>query len=284
MLAAGSGFAMAQTNDVQADRGNQERFASNSYCDSPRASVDGNDDGFIDENEATGAVENRFGQIDQDGNGQITKTEWVDCVSKSRDMSSAESDRSADNFADADTNKDQEIDAAEYRDLAEESYQAFQQDRSSDEQSKAGSNEAASAEDDSMPIVVLRRYVWLTPEEAGDDQAMRDMSADEAAGRAAANFSSLDSNGDGILDTNEWSKRSSPPGVSEDIASANFDEMDEDASGAISREEFASANAGSTDETTTASTDDKQKSGSATDGSADAAAGTPVFIYRFMPF
>lgn len=307
--------ALAGTAGAQSDSGGNsantadQTAASQTVCNTPWANVDGNEDGFVSRDEASGAVDRQFGQLDADGNDEITKTEWVDCLSSNRDSASAETDRSEENFAEADANRDQGIDPSEYRDQVEQSYRAFHQDQSETAEADSStatdnsSQDSASASTtDDGPIIVLRRFVWLTPQEAEDSQAMRSMSEDEVAGRAAANFSALDADGNGTLDMQEWSKRSTASAMSEGQVNARFDELDADSNDAISRSELTSAQE-MRDEETTASTTADTSASSSSNSSASAASGsgqsdtsdqttensdsvganTPVFFYHFMP-
>mgnify|MGYP003634015007 CR=1 FL=1 len=245
------------------------------YCDKPWAQVDGNSDGFVSESEASSAIENQFGQIDLDGNGEITKTEWVDCMSKMRGQTTAEADRSDQNFAEADVNQDEQIDRDEFRQGSQQAYEDAQ---------------ANNANDDSM--IVLRRYIFLTPQESQDQTAMQTMSADEAAGRSALSFSALDSNGDDKIDSQEWSERSPKLTRDEEWASAEFDRLDEDANGSVNQDEYQSArqqmldemSTGSTTKDGSASTQPTEASGEASSQSSNSDKGIPVYIYRFSTF
>lgn len=300
------GAASAQTADNAVSQGSGGAQSTPTVCDQPWIKVDGNEDGFVNRDEASQAIDQQFGQIDTDGNDEITKTEWVDCLSRNRDQVSAEADRSEENFASVDQNQDGNIDAGEYREGAE---QAFKQMGNAGSGASDASGNDASASDsaaaggDQNPIIVLRRFVWLTPDEANNPGSIGDMSEDEIAGRSAANFSSLDSNGDGILDTQEWSQRSTAS-MSENHASARFDTMDSNASGSISRGEYAAAREATIGSETTASTNAASSGASGTSSSSasgshadqsdsagqasreSGSAGSedvPVFIYRFMP-
>ena len=269
ILLATGGFALtAQAQDTSEP---QLTAGSPSYCDMPWVQVDGNSDGFVSQEEATGAIDTQFGAIDADGNGEITKTEYVDCKTRTGGQAAAESSRDEQNFAEADANKDSGIDRNEFRDQARQAY-----------------DESQSAADDEQALLVLRRFVWLTPEEAQDESALKDMSADEAAGRSAMTFAALDQNDDDIIDTREWSQRSPSSRMTEEWASADFDKLDADATGSISQEEYRSARSKRLDQTTTASTEQSGDPASADDQSASQsgsdAEGIPVFVYRFLTF
>lgn len=238
-----------------------------SYCDTRWSSVDGNEDGFVSRDEATGAMDDQFSAIDADGNGEITKTEYVDCMTRTGDQASAEADRTEDAFASVDTDGDDQISREEFRDAAK---QAFEQSRS------------AAADDEA--VVVFRRFVWLTPEESGQEGIHSDMSADEAAARSAKTFAALDKNSDDIIDTQEWSERSPKAGIDEEWANARFEELDEDKSGAIGKEEYRTARNQMLDEMTTASTDGDASGGASDDSASTGDQGIPVYVYRFWTF
>ncbi|WP_417427049.1 hypothetical protein [Hoeflea sp.] len=264
--------AQAQQSDGEAAGADTGTMNETSYCDKPWAKVDGNADGFVSKAEASASVENQFGQIDIDGNGELTKTEWVDCLSKMRDQTAAEADRNEDNFAEADTNKDQQIGRDEFR---KGSQKAFEDAT------------AANAEDDKL--IVLRRYVFLTPQEGQDQSTVKNMSADEAAGRSALTFAALNQNGDDVIDAQEWSERSPKFARDEEWANAQFDSIDSDSTNTVSREEFSDAREQMRDEMTTGSTNADDAAGDQTaEANKSAAAeadgsdkGIPVYIYRF---
>ncbi len=283
------------------------------YCDTPWHSIDGNDDGFVSKSEATGMMETRFGELDADGNGEITKTEYVDCMTRTGGQTAAEADRNEQNFAEADANADGELDREEFRQAAKEAWdrnsgnistQMKDDDSTTTAASETGNDDAMSGDQEQAgasttgaendALLVLRRYVWLTPDE--DETTLSGMSEDEAAARSAVTFNALDKNNDDIVDTAEWSERTPQSGMNEDWASANFDKLDGDASGAITRDEYNQAQSRMLDETTTASTTAGSSGGSNDDASASTAeassngeaynddSGIPVYIYRFHTF
>jgi Ca2+-binding EF-hand superfamily protein len=252
--------------------------ANGSLCEMQWIAVDGNDDAFITREEATGTIEEEFAQIDADGNGEIGKTEYIDCKTQGLDMQSAEATRDEESFAAVDVNQDEGIGREEFGQAAE---QAFNESRS-----------ATSA--DAEPLITLRRFVWLTPEEASSDM-MLNMSDDEAAARTAMTFERLDADGDNIVDTREWAQATTPRGLSEHLAGARFDAIDADASGAIGQDEYISARFSGLDQMETGSVSDAASApaGATEDESAavvpDVAAdeeqeqarvGVPAFVFR----
>jgi hypothetical protein len=240
-------------------------------CDGRFANVDVDGDGFVNREEATRGIEQGFGAIDADGNGEITKTEYVDCKAQSRNQQTAEITRDAESFAAADANKDQGVDRGEYMGAAQQAYE------NASDASGAGPSSG---------------YLWLTPDELEAGGA-KNLSADEAGARSAMSFDALDNNGDGILDTQEWEKAIPGGGNPGGAPTARFEMIDSDQSNSLSKEEYSQARTAMLDEMQTGSisadsaTANQQGSdASASSGQSDTApvAGVPVFIYRFMTF
>ena len=259
---------------AQAQENQADEQTAQSVCDTPWTQVDSNDDAFVSRKEATAAVDKRFGSIDADGDDKIDFAEYQACITATSGMQSAKADRSEESFKQADANQDDAIDANEYRDLAEQSYDNVQ--------------EAQVTDVNAEPFVVLRRYIWLTPEEAGDAGTMKNMSADEAAGRAAWNFASLDQNNDNRVSVEEWREHTAISVTDETQLRADFDEMDADSSDSISIEEYKQAQSTKFDATTTASVDEgaSGQSGSDASGSDEGLGnhGVPVYVFRFLPY
>ncbi len=262
MALATGAFAFAAHAQDNANSNQQQTASAPSYCDTQWIKVDGNEDGFVSREEASNAVSSQFGQIDLDGNGQITKTEWVDCMTRTQGQQSAKTDRSAENFAQADADQDKSMTRDEFRNASQ---QAFDESRSATD---------ANAE----PVIVLRRYVWLTPEESQDASSLQAMSEDEAAGRSVRTFNALDENGDKIIDDQEWSAQSAASGPSEDEANLSFNQIDKDSSNFIDAEEYQEARNDLIDATTTGSI---QNSGSKSDAAQQNGTGMRPYVYHF---
>ena len=261
--------AQAQENNNQQ---NQQAAAGQSYCDTAWTKVDADGDGFVSEQEASDSVQARFDSIDVDGDDRIDYAEFQTCMSARSGTQSAEVDRSEENFAEADADQDDQISRDEFRDRAERSYDDVQN--------------AQDAEANAEPVIVLRRYVWLTPDEAQNPETFRNMSKDEAAARSAYTFDSLDRNNDDMVTADEWSQHGWDSDAAETDMQARFDTFDSDSDEEVTREEFEAAESSMLDRTETASTDGGSGSASAdTTGDETQASGQgsdiPVYIYHF---
>lgn len=261
-LAAAAGFALAA--HAQETQGNDP--GAPSFCDKQWHMVDGSGDGFVSRGEASSAIDAEFDQIDADDNGEITKTEYVDCKTRTGEQQAATADRNEESFSEADADQNDALTREEFRESAR---QAFEESQS-----------AAGTGDDAF--LVLRRYVWLTPEEGQDAAAVQDMSEEEVAARSVRTFNALDTNDDDIIDTREWAKQSPVSGPSEEQASLDFDKIDADATNSISKEEYQQARQDLLDPTTTASTNESAGTSDGQQASqASEEAGVPVFLYHF---
>lgn len=185
----------------------------------------------------------------------------------------AEADRNEENFAEADTNQDAQISCDEFRRGSQQAYESAQSENA-----------------DHNSVIVLRRYVFLTPDESQDDTTAQNMSSDEAAGRAALTFGALDQNGDNIIDSQEWSERQPAITRDQDWANAEFDRIDDDATGSISQKEYRTARqqmldedlkTGSVGKDASTSGDYTQESEDSASASAVSGQRIPVYIYRF---
>lgn len=302
VLAMGGTAFAAQGTDASASNNDSTDIASaGSFCDTGWAMVDTDNDGFVSADEAKSAMNERFKSLDSDGNGEVSQSEFSNCMSIEGTSASAE--RNDESFKSADLNQDKGIDRDEFRDSAEQAYNDYYGNAgpaSSDDDSSSSMGDDKMASDDNAStgdksakttdaasndgILVLRRFVWLTPEESQNPDLFADMSRDEAAARSAQTFYALDENSDGIIDTREWSKRSPKSGMDEDWANANFDKLDKDSTGSISRDEYRQAQANMLDTMTTASTNADDGSEDQASSSASNDKGIPVYIYRFGMF
>ena len=284
-LAIGTAGAASNNDNANANNsGSQQMVSTNisdAFCQKPWSKIDADDNGYVSKKEAQDAAKTQFKAMDSNGDGKISQQEYNNCMNAFGSEKSAMTDRSADNFKSADANQDKQVDRTEYRDMAKQSYQAMQD--------AEGSSDA-----NAQPFVILRRYVWLTPDQAKDANGMKNMSQDEAAARSAINFSALDKNGDNKLSSDEWAQGTVSTKRDQKSASAEFNKMDKDGSGSIDESEYQSAQADKVDQTTTASTnksnDDSnvQEEAAVTDQAEDheatGAMGTPVYVYRFMTY
>lgn len=232
-----------------------------SYCDAKWTKADADNDGAITQDEATEMATRQFAQIDTNGSGAINKPEYMDCMNKGSDLKSAEAPRDKETLKQADANADGSVDKDEFRQASEKAY--------TDSRSATGAN--------AEPFIVLRRFIWLVPDESED--LLKDMSQDEAAARSAMTFSRLDQNGDDALSEDEWATKTTAIPVPPTIADANFVRMDADSNGEVTQEEYsASSMAMPDDSMQTSST----KEGESEQGAASSeAAKVPVYLYRF---
>lgn len=252
------------------------------YCDRQWTAVDGNEDGFVTEEEVAGAIEERFNMIDADGNGEITKTEYVDCKASTK-VQAATAGRDEETFQQADANSDDSLSRQEFGDAAASAYE-----------------EVLATNDTFTATPLIRRYIFLTPVESEDASTTAGMSADEAAARSLQSFTALDTNDDDMISMSEWNEQQPTSGMSEEAAGVEFSELNADSNDTISREEYRSSEMTAVDKATKTGSTNANASGSASggsDGSASASGeananasasgntsgeeGVPVFLYWF---
>jgi Ca2+-binding EF-hand superfamily protein len=230
-----------------------------SYCDAKWTTADADNDGAITQDEATEMATREFAQIDTNGSGAINKSEYMECMNKGSDLKSAEAPRDIETLKQADTNGDGSIDKDEFRQASEKAY-----------------TNSRSATDTSA-FIVLRRFVWLVPDEAAD--ALKDMSKDEAASRSAMTFSRLDQNDDDTLSEDEWATKTTAIPVPPAVADANFARMDADSNGEVTQEEYSASSIAMPDDSMQTSS---TEIGESEQGTASSEAATvPVYLYRF---
>ena len=182
------------------------------------SSTDANGDGTITRDEWAAWRQNGFGTLDVDGNGEISRDEYIGCFGTGMQGGYAESDRTAGNMADVDTNGDGSISADEYRTAAQ------------DAQHKAGTPDG---------MILLHRFI-LVPAIVTDEDVAK-MGAPEAAVRSAQMFRTLDTDNNGKLSRDEWTVHGSMQADLSKDAGASFDQMDADGSGTLSKDEFIKA-------------------------------------------
>lgn len=232
-------------------------------CDNWYGRVDADSNGYISADEQRSHVESAFSALDKDRDGQVSQVEYNDCFVKPNSMS-VSADRSQENFGELDANSDKSIDMNEFK---QSSQTAFRGMKSGTGSSSGTTADAGSGNADNL--LVIRRYIFLTPAESQDPSALGNLTEDEAAGRAATTFAVLDKNGDGKISTDEWTESS--PSYSQDRAESRFKQLDADSSSALSKEEFQTGMSSGM----TASGEQQQNSQQATEQ------GVPAFDYRF---
>lgn len=239
--------AEAAGASAETSAGEEMAASGSDYCEREWMTIDGNEDGFISGDEATGGLERRFDAIDADGNDAITKTEYIDCKTGTG-VKAADAGRDDATFEAADADGDGLLTRKEYGDAAATAY------------------EEAIATDD---VLILRRYVFLTPTEADRDGALSGMAEGEIAARSVRNFSFLDGDGNGEISMSEWRVQTPRVGMTDDAATAQFSELDGDGDDEITRKEYEAAIAG---------TAPAEASG---EEQAANAQGVPVFIWWY---
>jgi len=216
-MAVSSAYAQ-ETNTTTTASQNQSGSIT---CDNWYGSVDADGNGYISQDEQRNHVDSAFKALDKDGDGQVSQAEYNECFVKPNSMS-VEADRTQENFGDIDANSDKAIEMSEFRNSSQE---AFRQMKSAD----------ASNQNDPK-FLVIRRYIFLTPQEASQTKDMQSFSEDEAAARAGTTFALLDANGDGKVTVDEWTNNS--PSYSEERAKKRFEQLDADSSSTLSKEEY----------------------------------------------
>jgi Ca2+-binding EF-hand superfamily protein len=250
-MAVSSVYAQ-ETNTTTTAAASQSQTGSIT-CDNWYGRVDVDSNGYISQDEQRNHVDSAFKALDKDGDGQVSQAEYNDCFVKPNSMS-VEADRTQENFGDIDANSDKALDMGEFRSSSQD---AFRQMKSAD----------ASNQDDPK-FLVIRRYIFLTPQEVSQPQNMQGFSDDEAAARAATTFALLDADGDGKVTVEEWTNNS--PSYSEERAKKRFQQLDADSSSTLSKDEYQKNMSGMT-----------AQSGQQETNQQTSEQGVPAYDYRF---
>jgi hypothetical protein len=192
------------------------------FCKEGYVHADTDDDRLISNEELQAAIDAEWEALDTDRSGDLTNAEVVACLNLIAGTQSAATDRSAENMAEADADGDGMLSAQEFMDAAQAAYDDIHSDPS------------LSADD--PRVMVLRRYVFLTPEEAGGP--FPDMTSDDVAARSAQAIRDLDTNSDEMIDEAEWSRQDTPRRDIEAQINMRTTEIDTDRSGTVSEEEY----------------------------------------------
>lgn len=239
------------------------------FCTEGYVHADTDDDRLISNEELQAAIDAEWEALDADRSGDLTNEEIVACLNLIAGTQSASTDRSAENMAEADTDADGMLSAQEFMDAAQAAYDDIHSDPS------------LSADDPRM--MVLRRYIVLSPDEAGGP--LSDMTSDDVAARSAQAFRDLDTNADEMIDAAEWSRQDS---ARRDIgAQINMrtTEIDTDRSGTVSAEEYRQSRMDDLEAAREAALSDAEGSGegNAQDTASDdgAEGDVPVVYYRY---
>lgn len=256
-----------------------------SYCEDGFTAADTNEDDMISSDELTAARATEFDELDANGDGEVSRTEYNDCHAQWSSAGSdgmMQSDRNADNMASVDTNADGSITPDEYMTAADEAYSASaglsgSMNTSADSSAMSDSDDSAmSSGMDEEPSLVLRRLILIPMGSGSGDGTMSPMSRDEAAARAGRQFQQLDANQDSQIDSDEWAGASSLQTDWQDVMNREFDAADTDSSDSISREEYMAEGERRMQEA-------QQMSADAGDSSSDVSnnPSAPVVYYRY---
>ncbi|HSO48843.1 MAG TPA: hypothetical protein VLQ68_13045, partial [Rhizobiaceae bacterium] len=214
-VAMGMTVSSAQAQETNTSSGAAASSGSSITCDNWYGRVDADGNGYISADEQRNHIESAFSALDKDDNGEVSQAEYNDCFVKPNSMS-VSADRSQDNFGELDANSDQSIDMDEFKQSSQTAFRGMKSGSGSG--SSGQSADAGSGDADNM--LVIRRFIFLTPAEGQDPSALSNLTEDEAAGRAATTFAVLDKNGDGKISSDEWTESS--PSYSEDRAESRF--------------------------------------------------------------
>ncbi|WP_375174404.1 hypothetical protein [Pseudooceanicola sp.] len=206
----------------------QVTAGADSICKNGFVNSDSNGDGIISQDEVTAVRDQTFNALDADGNGELSRAEYVDCMNQSaRSAVGGDTPKSGGenaeipDFAGLDTNGNGAVDTQEYMGATHDARQ----------QAAAGDNPDA--------ILLLRRYVFVP---AGfEDNDITSMSDEETASRSARQFRMFDDDQSGDISEEEWSNASSMKNDISEVLNMEYDGLDADASGTISSQEFSDA-------------------------------------------
>lgn len=271
-LAVGTGAALAQSGPA-------------SYCDEGYTIADTNDDGVVSQEELTTATEKEFGDFDRDGDGAISREEYTECRGAWSVDAATDTQGSGEFMKQFDTDADGRVEQAEYAETVETDYYArwadirgtqprdtvLQQEETATDASGAGEG-ATSAEDEKM-MTVLRRIVFVP---AGATPDFGEMGREEMAARAALRFILLDTNRDRAITEEDWENASTMKNDMSEVLNTEFDAVDADRSGGISREEYSASRQARWDQ----ARQDAQASAESGDGS-ESDVGAPVVYYHY---
>lgn len=164
-----------------------------------------------------------FAAMDTDGDGAVSKEEYVACRNAAAGTTSAEAERTSANMVVVDADSSGEISRDEFMATANIA------------RIDAGNAEAPT----DRPVQIFRRYIFIPANAAGAE--VRSMSEYAAGQRARRMFTALDANGDDALNEAEWAAPSAELGDQADTIGAEFDKIDLNGDGALDVGEYGEA-------------------------------------------
>jgi hypothetical protein len=149
----------------------------------------------------------------------VSQAEYIACRNAAAGTQSVETDRAAENMAEA----DEQLTREEFLAAAAQAHGAV----------------AASSDPDPDAIAVLRRYIFIPVDAPETDLAA--LTADDVAARSERQFDALDADADGSVSKEEWQESVATARGRTDELTESFAELDADGSGDLSEDEFRGA-------------------------------------------
>ncbi|MCV2868859.1 EF-hand domain-containing protein [Defluviimonas sp. WL0002] len=247
-----TGFAHAQASDG----GMISTLVPGTACNATFAISDSDNDGTITRSEFETWNDVGFKSLDADGDGQLSREEFVDCMRIDTGEDEITTEQSAQYMEAADVDASGSVSAEEYMSAA-----------------NAAHRQAAEGVGDG--IMILRRFILVPSGVSDEDMGM--MTESQVAASAAGKFRTLDADSNREITKDEIDKA----GWDNMNAWLNldFDEMDSDGDGAISRSEYDHYANRRWDSSMTAA---ESAEGTAQDGSGSDRVPT-IYYYYFTP-
>jgi Ca2+-binding EF-hand superfamily protein len=160
--------------------------------------------------------------MDTDGDGMVSQAEYIACRNAASGAQSVETDRGAENMAeaDADADADEQLTREEFLAAAAQAHGAV----------------AASSDPGPDAIAVLRRYIFIPVDAPETDMAA--MTAEDVAARSERQFEALDANADDSVSKEEWQETVATVRDRTEELTESFAELDADSSGDLTEDEF----------------------------------------------
>jgi Ca2+-binding EF-hand superfamily protein len=258
-LTASSALALILATTTAGAQTAPQQQARDDYCAHGFLTAQTKQDGAISKTDATQLAQREFNALDANGDGRVTPAEFRDCLTRSSTSqqlalsppASAGRDESSFQKA-ADANGI--IDRPHFMMGAKNEFREMM---------------AQTAAAGQRPVAFAHHFIVPASDESGQASSgsgARRMSENEAAARAAYGMKSLDNDGDGTVDRDEW--RAAHQGISPTRADAEFRRLNRSGNGLLTRDEYVNARLQSFDKA--------QQEASADGGAQDV---VPVWIF-----